>query len=525
MLSLLGLAFAGADFVFEVDDLGEIAFALGAAERLTGQADTGLIGQPWARIFSPDESELLDALLRSVGPGERQGPLRLALRDRPSAPKRHAMLSVFRLPQNARRLSCALSLGPAAVGDQSVDRFGLIDPLSFPSAAEALINEAQSAGLPVRMHLVELSGFHAETEAMKPDAAQATKRRLAAALRAEAYQGVGAAEVAIDRYAVLRGAGGSAERFSERIKAATGQNVSPVISELALAADGGTLHHRAMRYALDRFIEDGPAAAAQGFSAAVQRTVRETAEFKNRLAEGAFQLAYQPVVRLSDGGLHHFEALTRFEADASPAQAIRLAEELDLIFELDIAVAKSVARVLAKRPSARIAVNVSALSLMQPRLLAAFTTDLVPDPAIRRRMFIEVTETKKLHDLTAAQAVIEQLCRAGYVVCLDDFGAGAASLDYLRRLHVAYVKIDGRFIQQLHAEPRDAIILKHIVALCGELGISTIAEMIETPETADIARNLGVELGQGWAFAKPLPEPVWEGAQRAHRRGEVVQWS
>jgi EAL domain-containing protein (putative c-di-GMP-specific phosphodiesterase class I) len=382
--------------------------------------------------------------------------------------------------------------------------------------------------LPVRVDLVEMEGLGAKMKAMAPADADAMRARLAAAFRAEAYQGVGAAELSADRYALLRGGNAPAERVAERLKRAAGPNISPVVAELPIPADSVGQTVKAMRYALDRFIADGPSEAAKGFADSVRKTVEEAARFKAILTEGGFQLAYQPIVRLTDTRLHHFEALARFDNDVSPADTIRLAEELDLIVDFDMAVARCVGEVLAGRPDARIAVNVSALSLMQPRFIESLTSDMARDANSRRRMLLEVTETKQLEDLDAARKIIERLSQVGYVVCLDDFGAGAASLDYLRRLPVAYVKIDGRFIQKLHVDSREAVILKHVVALCSELKIGVIAEMIETRSAGEIARGLGVELGQGWAFSEALPEPVWAGPEApaiARRKGERVQWS
>jgi EAL domain-containing protein (putative c-di-GMP-specific phosphodiesterase class I) len=120
-------------------------------------------------------------------------------------------------------------------------------------------------------------------------------------------------------------------------------------------------------------------------------------------------------------------------------------------------------------------------------------------------LLLEITETKRLDDLETAARSIDALREAGFLVCLDDFGAGAASLDYLRALSVDFVKFDGRFIRDLAEGGRDAVLLKHLVKLCEELGVQTVAEVVETRATADVARKLGVVFGQGWVFGKPGP--------------------
>ena len=130
-------------------------------------------------------------------------------------------------------------------------------------------------------------------------------------------------------------------------------------------------------------------------------------------------------------------------------------------------------------------------------------------PSLPGRMLLEVTETHALPDLAKANRVIQALRARGHAVCLDDFGAGAASLEYLRCLDVDFVKIDGRYIQSLTAGSRDELILKHVVALCRDMGVETIAEMMETVESARLAEALGVGLGQGWRFGKPTAEPTY----------------
>jgi EAL domain-containing protein (putative c-di-GMP-specific phosphodiesterase class I) len=251
---------------------------------------------------------------------------------------------------------------------------------------------------------------------------------------------------------------------------------------------------RTMRLALDRFIESGAASAASGFEDTVARTLRDSSRFRDIVARSAFQLAYQPVVSLATGELHHFEALARFSKDTSPAETIQLAEDLDMIQAFDLSVVRAIVRELQAQPkTTRIAANLSAHSLM----IDGFLEEMLG-------------LVGKAQDLDRANGLIARLRKAGHVVCLDDFGAGAASLDYLRRLEVDFIKIDGRYIQSMTEGSRDALVVKHLVALCRELGVATIAEMVETDGVARLSRDLGVELGQGWVFSKPLDKPKWK---------------
>jgi EAL domain-containing protein (putative c-di-GMP-specific phosphodiesterase class I) len=524
---LVGFAFAGSDLVFEVTADGLIDLALGAAERLTGRKEEDLRGLNWTALFGPGEAELLETLSECVGPGERQGPLRVALA-RPGKIDRHISLSVFRMPIPGAALSCALSLGAAPQVAVESSPEGLLAVSDFTAAAGELLAEAESAGLSVRLDLIELTGFGGRLSELDPEVAAGMRRRLAATLRANSLGGLGGAEIAQDRYAILSSGVARPDRLETDLGRATGSLVAPAVAHLPLEAGAQAQNLRAMRYVLDRFIEDGPDAAATGFKAAVQRMVRDSARFRTQVAAGTFQLAYQPVVNLADGSLHHFEALARFETDASPADTIRLAEELNMIADFDLAVVSTVLSALEAEPATcRVAVNLSARSLALPRFLSAFDALIVSRHALRPRLLLEITETQAIENLEVANGVIQRLRSQGHVVCLDDFGAGAASLDYLRRLDIDIVKVDGRYIQALRRGSRDAVLLKHIVALCSDLGIVTIAEMVETRDTAELVHDLGVALGQGWHFAKPLSKPQWRATTPpppAKRVGMVEGW-
>ena len=147
-------------------------------------------------------------------------------------------------------------------------------------------------------------------------------------------------------------------------------------------------------------------------------------------------------------------------------------------------------------------------------------------PTIRSRLLVEVTETAAIGDLDAATRRLTALRNKGIHICLDDFGVGAASLDYLHRLPADTVKIDGRFVRDITTDERSRSLVSHVVKLCRELKITTVVEMIETEEQAAISRGLGVNYGQGWLFGRPTAEPVVPVAQpvAARRLGAVAGW-
>ena len=147
-------------------------------------------------------------------------------------------------------------------------------------------------------------------------------------------------------------------------------------------------------------------------------------------------------------------------------------------------------------------------------------------PDDRRRLMVEVTETAALADLEAADRRLGALREAGIKVCIDDFGAGAAAYDYLRKLSVDAVKIDGGLVKGLESDDRARTFLTSIVELCQSLNLEIIAEMIETESLAKALQGLGVQYGQGWLFGRPEAEPRTQRASAApvRRRGAVEAW-
>jgi EAL domain-containing protein (putative c-di-GMP-specific phosphodiesterase class I) len=530
MLQLLSFIFASADLVLEISTDGEVTFATGAAGRLLGRAADKLVGVQWRDLIEPAEVELIEAALQDLGPGERRGPFRVGLAS--TAGSQPATLSLFQVPQRTDRISVALSVCHPSFAQLPVDATGLASREVFEAAAATLLKDAEHAGLALSIDLLEFQGLAPALAAMTPVAAEATRRKLAAMLRAASYGGMPAAGLGGDRFALVRAGKPNPELMAQRVREVAGAEVKVAGAELPLTTGSAAESLRAIHYALGRCIEAGPDAAAKSFEAALHQTVKESARFKDLVRSGRFELVYQPVVDLKTRAVHHYEALTRFEGGGGPAAMIKLAEDLGLVVEFDLAVVRTVAEALrATSDDIRVAGNISAFSLQHPGFVDAVLEITAGAPELRPRLLLEVTESQKLLDLDAANLLIQRLRQAGHQVCLDDFGAGSASLDYLRRLETDVLKFDGRFVKGVGESPRDATLLRRLADLCRELDVATVAEMIETEEVARVVTDLGVEFGQGWLFGKPGPMPVSPPRPAspqpvaARRKGAVETWS
>jgi EAL domain-containing protein (putative c-di-GMP-specific phosphodiesterase class I) len=261
----------------------------------------------------------------------------------------------------------------------------------------------------------------------------------------------------------------------------------------------------------------------------VDQTVNRVAKLRSTITGQRLTLQYQPIVSIADRSLHHFEALARFP-DAAAGPTIAFAESVGLVQDVDLMVAqKAIDELLAPtaKPDLRIAVNMSAASLGSDIFVAAFRKLVNHYGSVAPRLLIEVTESSTITDLERAARILSDLRARGQVICLDDFGAGAASFPYLQALPVDFVKIDGSYIKRLGQSRRDDAILRGMVGLSRDIGVKTIAEMVETVEQANQILALGIDFGQGYLFGRPENTPAYAPAGPiafGKRRGARETW-
>ena len=511
---LLGFAFASADLLIEIDASGRIAFALGASEALSGAREANLVGQNWRAFVDMADHGMLQALFDGLD-NLRGGPVLLRLARGADGMERAATLSACKLPQNAGAISCALTRATWTLGAAG----DLHDRPSFEAAAASLFETARATGVELELALVELSGLTNARKRMSPETSHAARQRLAGLLRAQSHGGFAAADLGADRFALVRHRANEqpaalAQRLT-RLLALTGDHdVKATATTLGLSGQTSPNQVlRALRFSLDSFIRDGMAEVTdltlgEAVSRSMRRTLLNVGALNHAVSERNFRLVYQPVVDLKAGGrLHHHEVLVRFGDDASPFPLIRMAEELDLIEPLDLAVLERAMDQLAADASLTLAVNISGRTICSFDFVEAVRALLAARPATRGRLMLELTESAAIDDLALADRHLQALRGEGCRVCLDDFGAGAASLAYLQQLRLDLVKIDGRYIRDLQHGGRESAFIRHLVTMCGELGVKTLAEMVETAQVEEAVRRAGVDFAQGWLYGPAVDRP------------------
>lgn len=247
---------------------------------------------------------------------------------------------------------------------------------------------------------------------------------------------------------------------------------------------------------------------------AVNARVALEAALRAALTEQQMLLHYQAQVD-REGRIHGVEALVRWKHPTrglvSPGEFIPLAEETGLILALGKWVLESACTQLAlwsTQASTRgldMAVNVSARQFHHPDFDHMVLQVLQETGANPHRLKLELTESMLAKDLDDVIAKMSRLKAWGVSFSLDDFGTGYSSLSYLKRLPLDQLKIDQGFVRNILTDSNDASIAKMVVALASSLGLSVIAEGVETPGQRDFLAQMGCDAYQGYLFGKPMP--------------------
>ncbi len=255
-------------------------------------------------------------------------------------------------------------------------------------------------------------------------------------------------------------------------------------------------------------------------SAAGSELSRRTlaADLEAALRAGALELHYQPVVDLEDGRVLGVEALARWHhperGQVSPVDFVAVAEAYGLWRELDVwALERALQDAHTLTGSgvlpadAYVAVNVCPQHLSHPGFEPAVVQASVRSGVPVSRLVLEITENALMDDLAAAQQVLQRLRDRGCGVAVDDFGMGLSSLSYLRDLPITVLKVDRSFVTPIHEDKDAYAIAAFIVELGATVGLTVVAEGVETATHAALLRDMGSRAGQGWLWSRARSVP------------------
>jgi diguanylate cyclase (GGDEF)-like protein len=263
-----------------------------------------------------------------------------------------------------------------------------------------------------------------------------------------------------------------------------------------------------------------PADACVIYTHSEARHIRQTLnarcanEIVSCLKEGSFKLAYQPVVDAKTGKVHMHEALLRMidqTGEIIPAgHLIPIAEHIGLIRLIDRCVVQMAVTALHSYPEARISLNISYNSATDSRWNKQLLDLLSADRSIASRITVEVTESVAFSELEAPREFIAELQTLGCRVAVDDFGAGYTSFRNVRGLNIDMIKLDGTFCRNLKESAEARFYAKCLIDLGKQFNMKTIAEWVESPEDADVLRELGIDYLQGHFLGQVSIEAPWQ---------------
>ncbi|MGZ8652142.1 MAG: putative bifunctional diguanylate cyclase/phosphodiesterase [Actinomycetota bacterium] len=261
--------------------------------------------------------------------------------------------------------------------------------------------------------------------------------------------------------------------------------------------------------------KSGPAGyvvSARG-SADPSAKLRFVTRLRKAVENRRWVLHYQPVIELSTGGMVGVEGLIRWvEPDGTlipPGDFIPLAEELGLIESIGEWVVNEIvyqARAwLDLGIDLEIGFNLSPRQFWQPDLAGKILSQITDGGVDPARIVVEVTESSAMIDPDRAQEILWELHRGGLRIAIDDFGTGYSSLSRLRAVPIDRLKIDRSFVSGVDLDPQAASIVTAFIELAMGLGMTTLAEGIETRGELDLLVARGCQMGQGYLFSRPVP--------------------
>ncbi len=518
----VAFAFAGSDLLLEIAPDGQLTFAIGMAEVLCGQPAESMPGHPIGDYVLPADRYTLNEALQRIGGGGRFDSLQLTLTSRDGLSSHTALFSGI-CADPARGL-CHLSVrrlsGAALAAATHAPAPGRhMETGEFVELVQTRMQTAEAGRDDYALTLVDVEG----APDMTAEETDHFFRSVEGYLRSYSLGGTSVGRLRDDKFGVLSDQALDREEMTRRISTLAHEIAPevapPQIHAAEIELDLDTLSPqdlaKALVYTINKFVAEGGdkvsiSSLTEGYRAAMADTLSRVGHFRSVINSEQLRFAYQPIVHLGEWRLHHFEALARIRQNGQtflPSSFVTFAEDVGLVSELDMVVCRQGLATLRENrlipADSHIAVNLSGRSVSNGAFMEQLLALLDSQRDLLPRLLFEVTESAEMHNLDQANWVVQKLRGLGCRVCLDDFGAGAASFPYLRALEVDFVKIDGSYIMDAFDTHYGLPFLRAIAHLCRDMNIATIGEMVEDARTLKVLRSVGIGFAQGYFFSRP----------------------
>ena len=493
----------------------------------------------FARIDAQDRPKVIKALIRTL---RLQEPVEIIFRLYPKTGKPiHVLLDVecegdehgrpsglfgtcqditdrIEAEEKIRQLACQDALT------------GLPNRFLFGDRLEVALARARRESVGLAVHCLDLNDFKGVNDTLGHAVGDELLRQVAQRLKATLRASDTVARLGGDEFAIVQTpirstdeVKGLADRIIERLGAPYRINDHNVFTSasvgIAVCPDHGDHVEQLLRFADTALYQakDVGRGMHQFFSVEMERRLsyrkRLEGDLRNALGSGQFSLHFQPQYCMKSGTLLGAEALVRWCHPElgwiPPDEFVSIAEEIGYVLEIGHFVLHTACGEARKwldlgRSDLRVAVNLSPAQFVYHNLLDTVRAVLDETNLPARNLELEITETMLMRD---HEATIETLCdlsRLGVSLALDDFGTGYSSLSYLRKFQIDKIKIDRSFITDVPKAADDITVVRAILTLGHSLGLSVVAEGIESQEQYDFLLEEGCDEAQGFLMSKPI---------------------
>jgi diguanylate cyclase (GGDEF)-like protein/PAS domain S-box-containing protein len=542
-----GLTAHSTDAIVLVDSKGTIIQAAPVVGRVLGVDAARLVGQSVVSLAHADDTDRVRALVADVVAGRPVArPVEWRLWDGTGHWRQVETIAAdLRAdPSVGEIVLTTRDVGVRKALEQQLTQVTLHDLLTnlpnralFHDRLGQALASGKRAGRPTTVLYLGLDGFRRVNESLGHAAGDRLLEECARRLQASVRAADTCARLGGDEFGVMLDGDPSAEDrgvVADRILAAFRQPMSvgqgplhltvslgmattaqPGVDAMSLLRNAQLARSAARDAGGDRMVTFEP-----GMQHAAQSLVELEAELRGAVAQGQLILLYQPIVDLQTGELAGAEALIRWDHPTrgrlGPGVFIPLAEETGLIDEIGTWVLRTacvdVARWagLARGPVPRVSINLSVRQVADPQLPWTVQAAMAQAGASPNWITLELTESLLLQNTAAVLERLHALRAMGVGIAIDDFGTGYSSLAYLQEFPVTHIKIDRSFVTPLDDPARGSGIVRAIIEIARALGMTTVAEGIETPAQLKRLRDLGCPLAQGFLFARPLEAAAME---------------